>query len=108
MAVVWHPLVVWTRVSLWKHSSLPVNVLPIQWFHPLYLADKSANFTTRSFVDGKTMPELYDLTRRYMPDLLWSDGAWRGEAGRGVELLYGHTAPPAPGWRAAPCERILC
>lgn len=47
-----------------------------EWFNPLYLADKASNWTTRSFVTGKTMPELYDLVERYRPELIWSDGDW--------------------------------
>jgi alpha-L-fucosidase len=38
-----------------------------EWFHPAYLADKQSNFTTSSFVDGKAMPELYDLVQKYQP-----------------------------------------
>jgi len=47
-----------------------------EWFNPLYLADKAANFTTDAFVAGKTMPELYDLVNTYEPDVVWSDGDW--------------------------------
>jgi alpha-L-fucosidase len=45
-----------------------------EWFNPLYLSDRRNNFTTSRFVDEKTMPELYDLVRRYRPTLIWSDG----------------------------------
>lgn len=34
-----------------------------EWFHPLYLADKNNNFTTRSFVDTKIIPEMKELVR---------------------------------------------
>ena len=34
----------------------------IEWFNPLYLADKAANFTTNSFVVGKTLPARTLLT----------------------------------------------
>lgn len=47
-----------------------------EWFNPLYLADKASNFSTRSFVTQKTMPELYDLVNSYQPQLIWSDGDW--------------------------------
>lgn len=50
-----------------------------EWFHPLYLADKASNWTTRSFVEGKTMPELKDIVERYKPDLIWSDGDWEAD-----------------------------
>ncbi|XP_056412578.1 tissue alpha-L-fucosidase [Hyla sarda] len=48
----------------------------LEWFHPLYLADKKNGFKTQYFVLAKTMPELYDLVMRYEPDILWSDGDW--------------------------------
>jgi alpha-L-fucosidase len=47
-----------------------------EWFNPGYLQDKANNFTTSYFVDTKTMPELYDLVRKYHPELIWSDGEW--------------------------------
>ncbi|BHF82448.1 Tissue alpha-L-fucosidase [Sparganum proliferum] len=46
-----------------------------EWFNPLYLADVSSNHTKQSFVDQKTMPELYDLVERYRPSVIWSDGS---------------------------------
>ncbi|KAG9492971.1 tissue alpha-L-fucosidase [Eleutherodactylus coqui] len=48
----------------------------LEWFHPLYLADKECGFKTQTFVRMKTMPELYELVMRYKPDLIWSDGDW--------------------------------
>ncbi|XP_009076383.1 PREDICTED: tissue alpha-L-fucosidase, partial [Acanthisitta chloris] len=48
----------------------------MEWFHPLYLADKQSGFKTHNFVLKKTMPELYDLVLKYKPDLIWSDGDW--------------------------------
>ena len=47
-----------------------------EWYHPLYLADKENNLTTRTFVSSKVLPELRDLVTRYQPDVLWSDGDW--------------------------------
>lgn len=32
-----------------------------EWFNPIYLKDKAANFTTNNFVTGKTLQELYEL-----------------------------------------------
>ncbi|XP_005097744.3 alpha-L-fucosidase [Aplysia californica] len=51
-----------------------------EWFHPWYLADKKNNFTTQEFVDGKTLPELYELVNTYKPDVVWSDGDWEASA----------------------------
>lgn len=51
-----------------------------EWFHPLYLADKAANFTSRSFVESKTMPELKEIVEKYKPDLIWSDGDWEADS----------------------------
>lgn len=47
-----------------------------EWFHPLYMLDKSSGFKTQSFVATKTLPELVDLVTTYKPDLIWSDGDW--------------------------------
>ncbi|KAJ1529325.1 hypothetical protein ONE63_006115 [Megalurothrips usitatus] len=51
-----------------------------EWFHPLYLADKSNNFTTRSFVDNKIIPEMKELVTNYRPEVLWSDGDWEADS----------------------------
>ncbi|KAG0430352.1 hypothetical protein HPB47_022771 [Ixodes persulcatus] len=45
-----------------------------EWFNPLYRLDKSNNFTTDFFVKMKTMPELFELVKRYKPEVVWSDG----------------------------------
>ncbi|XP_026113274.1 tissue alpha-L-fucosidase-like [Carassius auratus] len=47
-----------------------------EWFNPIYLSDKRSGFKTQDFVEKKAMPELYDLVKRYEPDLIWSDGDW--------------------------------
>ncbi len=47
-----------------------------EWFNPLYLDDKNSGFKTQSFVDLKTMPELYDIVNNYKPEVIWSDGDW--------------------------------
>ncbi|XP_054855081.1 tissue alpha-L-fucosidase [Eublepharis macularius] len=47
-----------------------------EWFHPLYLVDKKNGFKSQHFVLEKTLPELYDLVKRYKPDIIWSDGEW--------------------------------
>jgi len=47
-----------------------------EWYHPLYLEDKSNNFTTRNFVVDKMGPELMEIINKYHPQVLWSDGDW--------------------------------
>lgn len=47
-----------------------------EWFHPAFLEDQANNFTTSTFVDMKTMPELYDLIEKYQVEVIWSDGDW--------------------------------
>lgn len=39
----------------------------LEWFNPLYLRDKEANFTTNDFVMTKTLQELYELVRTPFP-----------------------------------------
>ncbi|VUZ43798.1 unnamed protein product [Hymenolepis diminuta] len=46
-----------------------------EWFNPLYLADKASGYKQQTFVNHKTMPELFDLVLRYHPSIIWSDGA---------------------------------
>uniref|UniRef100_A0A224YSS0 Putative alpha-L-fucosidase n=1 Tax=Rhipicephalus zambeziensis TaxID=60191 RepID=A0A224YSS0_9ACAR len=48
----------------------------MDWFHPLYLADKASNFSTALFPPAKTLPELVEIVERYRPDIVWSDGDW--------------------------------
>lgn len=52
-----------------------------EWFNPSYLIDKANNFTTKTFVKGKTLPELYELVNRYKPNIIWSDGEWEATDG---------------------------
>merc|ERR1711962_334774 len=47
-----------------------------EWFNPLYLQDKSNNYTTQDFVKNKIGPELRELIHKYKPQVLWSDGEW--------------------------------
>ncbi|CAH8680514.1 unnamed protein product [Schistosoma rodhaini] len=62
--------------SIRKRTKLRFGVYHslFEWFNPLYLHDKANNFTTQTFVEQKTMPELYDLVLRYKPEVIWSDG----------------------------------
>lgn len=36
-----------------------------EWYNRLYIEDRNNNFTTRRFVEMKTMPELQDLVSHY-------------------------------------------
>nr|CAD7264897.1 unnamed protein product [Timema shepardi] len=45
-----------------------------EWFNPLYMRDKSTNFSKQTFVGHKTIPELHELVNTYKPDVIWSDG----------------------------------
>lgn len=45
-----------------------------EWFHPLFLEDKSRSFQQQQFPVSKTLPELYELVNKYQPEILWSDG----------------------------------
>lgn len=47
-----------------------------EWFNPFFLQDRASNYQTSRFVEHKTMPELYDLVKKYQPSLVWSDGQW--------------------------------
>ncbi|KAM6180869.1 plasma alpha-L-fucosidase [Erethizon dorsatum] len=45
-----------------------------EWFHPLFLEDKSSSFHKQKFPAAKMLPELYELVNKYQPEVLWSDG----------------------------------
>ncbi|CAG0915163.1 unnamed protein product [Notodromas monacha] len=47
-----------------------------EWFNPLYLMDKNANFNSAFYPATKSMPELKDLVERYAPDMVWLTGDW--------------------------------
>ncbi|XP_018566616.1 alpha-L-fucosidase [Anoplophora glabripennis] len=48
----------------------------LEWFHPVYVSDKSSGYTKQEFVDNKIIPEMKELVNTYKPDILWSDGDW--------------------------------
>lgn len=57
-----------------------------EWFHPVYMADRSSNFTSQEFVNNKIYPEMVELVETYKPEVFWSDGEaeapsryWRSE-----------------------------
>jgi alpha-L-fucosidase len=60
-----------------------------EWYHPLYLQDKAANFTTSRYVDEVYLPQAKDLNLKYKPDLIWSDGDWEANSSywKSPELL---------------------
>jgi alpha-L-fucosidase len=41
-----------------------------EWFNPLWLEDKE------KYAREHAMPQLYDLIKRYKPQVIWSDGDW--------------------------------
>lgn len=47
-----------------------------EWFHPLYLEDKSSNFSSNRFVTNKVIPQLWELIDTFKPEIIWSDGDW--------------------------------
>lgn len=47
-----------------------------EWYNPRYLFDKQNNFTTKTFVNEKIIPELHELITKYKPEIVWSDGDW--------------------------------
>ncbi|CAF1238519.1 unnamed protein product [Adineta steineri] len=47
-----------------------------EWFNPLYLRDKSNNFTTQYYSKTKAIPELKEAVEIYKPEIVWSDGEW--------------------------------
>ncbi|XP_064480049.1 alpha-L-fucosidase-like [Ornithodoros turicata] len=47
-----------------------------EWFNPLFLDDRENNFKTDAFVTTKVIPELYELVKKYEPEVVWADGDW--------------------------------
>ncbi|CAF1381343.1 unnamed protein product [Adineta ricciae] len=47
-----------------------------EWFNPLYLRDKSKNFTSQDYSKTKAIPELKEMIETYKPEIVWSDGEW--------------------------------
>lgn len=41
-----------------------------EWYNPLYRSDLS------KYVDDYMIPQLKDIVLRYLPDIVWTDGAW--------------------------------
>ncbi|RXG56058.1 Alpha-L-fucosidase, partial [Armadillidium vulgare] len=47
-----------------------------EWFSPRYLDDKANNFNTNDFIVSKMLPEMYEFTELYEPEVIWTDGDW--------------------------------
>ncbi|KAK0177393.1 hypothetical protein PV328_001451 [Microctonus aethiopoides] len=47
-----------------------------EWYNPLWILNKQANFTSNEFVSTKIYPEMLELINKYEPEVFWSDGEW--------------------------------
>jgi len=49
-----------------------------EWFNPLYLKDQSSGSppNTSLYVDEILIPQLKDIVKKYLPDIVWADGDW--------------------------------
>lgn len=47
-----------------------------EWFNPLYLNDKSKQFSTQDYVKTTSIPQMHEIVNLYKPDIVWSDGDW--------------------------------
>uniref|UniRef100_A0A914X652 Putative alpha-L-fucosidase n=1 Tax=Plectus sambesii TaxID=2011161 RepID=A0A914X652_9BILA len=47
-----------------------------EWFNRLYWTDKAANFSSQTYVNEVSYPQMVELVNNYKPDILWSDGDW--------------------------------
>ncbi|XP_065323440.1 alpha-L-fucosidase-like isoform X2 [Gordionus sp. m RMFG-2023] len=45
-----------------------------EWFHPLYLKDRSTNFSTQEYVEQISYPQIMEIVNQYHPEVLWLDG----------------------------------
>ena len=59
-----------------------------EWFNPLYLKDKSVDFTSREFVQNKIIPEMKELALNIEPHVWWSDGDWEATPDYWGWVLY--------------------
>lgn len=48
----------------------------MEWFHPLYLKDKSVKGIRQDYVSQKMIPELKEIVQLYAPEIVWADGDW--------------------------------
>jgi alpha-L-fucosidase len=48
-----------------------------EWFNPLYLNDAANNFTTTSYPQQVSIPQMYEIVNAYKPEVIWSDGDGR-------------------------------
>ncbi|KAG4065024.1 hypothetical protein HA402_004147 [Bradysia odoriphaga] len=47
-----------------------------EWYNPMYVSDRSSDFSQNEFVEKKILPELRELVMTYKPEVIWSDGEW--------------------------------
>lgn len=47
-----------------------------EWFNPIYLEDRKANFSTSDYTDNKLWPDIKQLINDYKPSVFWADGDW--------------------------------
>jgi alpha-L-fucosidase len=69
-----------TPLAISKYTQAPLKFgvyhSGYEWFNPMYQHDKANHFKTQTFVESKTLAELYHLVDTYQPEILWSDGCW--------------------------------
>lgn len=58
------------------HMRLGLYHSLLEWTHPLYVAERANNGTTRRYPEEHLIPMLKDLVTKYVPDIVWTDGEW--------------------------------
>lgn len=50
------------------------------WFHPLYLLDKTNKFNTSYYVEEVSNKQIREIVTDYKPDYIWFDGDWEANS----------------------------